>query len=83
MLIFLYLVLFFILLIMFFSFLIASFLKKNGVEVDVIWLRLKVFYYLHQYKRLTVLRTGKVGVLYYFWMLSFIGLIGTIILYFS
>jgi hypothetical protein len=83
MLIFLYMFFLFVLLIMLFSFLIASFLKKNGVEVDVIWLRLKVFYYLHQYKRLTVLRTGKIGVLYYFWMFSFIGLLGTIILYLS
>jgi hypothetical protein len=81
MIIFLYLVMFFVVAMLFFTFAIASFLKQNGVKVDYIWVRLKFFYYLHQYKKITHLETGKVGHYYFLWIISVIGLIATIVTY--
>ncbi|MCF7794492.1 MAG: hypothetical protein K9N09_04295 [Candidatus Cloacimonetes bacterium] len=77
--IFLYLVLFFIALILFSTFMVASYLKQNGVKVDVLWLRFKFFYYLHQYNKITRMQNGRVGIYFYLWLISNIGLIATII----
>lgn len=81
MIIFLYLILFFIAMILLFTYLIASFLKQNGVKVDVLWMRFKFFYYLHQYKKITLLETGKVGPFYSLWIISTLGLIITLVVY--
>ncbi|MFC1898181.1 hypothetical protein ACFLYJ_01275 [Candidatus Cloacimonadota bacterium] len=78
MIIFLYLVMFFIMLMLFCTFSIASFLKRNGVKVDYLWMRLKFFYYLHQYQKITKLETGKSGPFFALWIISVIGLILTL-----
>ncbi|MDO9576548.1 MAG: hypothetical protein Q7J16_01555 [Candidatus Cloacimonadales bacterium] len=79
MIIFLYLVLFFIAMMLLFTFLIASFLKQNGVKVDVLWMRFKFFYYLHQYQKITKLETGKTGPYFSLWIISVVGLIATLV----
>ena len=81
MIIFLYLILFFIAMLLLFTFLIASFLKQNGVKVDVLWMRLKFFYYLHQYQKITKLETGRTGPYFAIWIFSFLGLLITLIVY--
>lgn len=81
MIIFLYLVLFFVAMMLLFTFLIASFLKQNGVKVDVLWMRFKFFYYLHQYQKITELETGKTGPYFSLWIISVLGLIATLVVY--
>ena len=78
MIIFLYLIMFFVMAMLFCTFAIASFLNRNGVKVDYLWARLKFFYYLHQYKKITKLETGKTGPFFAIWIISFAGLILTL-----
>jgi len=44
---------------------IAADLQKRGVPVSFLWLRLMVLKYLHEYARLTRDETGRVGPLFY------------------
>ena len=76
---FLYLIVFFIVLLMLSTFLIASYLKRNGVKVDVLWLRFKFFYYLYQYNKITSRQKGRIGFYFYLWLIAVIGLIATIV----
>lgn len=45
--------------------LIAADLKKRGVPVSYFWLRLLILKYLYQYAKITQEETGKVGPLFY------------------
>jgi hypothetical protein len=45
--------------------LIASDLHKRGMAVSVIWLRLMILKYLHEYAKVTREETGRVGPLFY------------------
>ena len=45
--------------------LIAVDLSKRGVPVNVIWLRVMILKYLHEYSKLTREETGRVGPLFY------------------
>jgi len=45
--------------------LIAADLHKRGISVSVIWLRLMILKYLHEYSKLTREETGRVGPLFY------------------
>jgi hypothetical protein len=45
--------------------LIARDLDKRGVRVRFVWLRLMIIPYLHQYARITQAETGRVGALFY------------------
>ena len=47
------------------SLLIARELKKRGIPVSYIWLRVMIFKYLHQYRKITREETGRVGPLFY------------------
>jgi hypothetical protein len=47
------------------SVLIARDLHKRGVPVSFIWLRLMILKYLHQYSKITREETGRVGPLFY------------------
>lgn len=47
------------------SLLIAADLKKRGVPVSFVWLRLLILKYLHQYSKITQEETGRVGPLFY------------------
>ena len=45
--------------------LITRELEKRNVPVRFVWLRLMIFKYLHQYSRITREETGRVGPLFY------------------
>ena len=47
------------------SILIARDVQTRGVEVSFLWLRLMILKYLHDYARLTREETGRVGPLFY------------------
>ena len=45
--------------------LIASDLSRRGVSINIIWLRVMILKYLHEYSKVTREETGKVGPLFY------------------
>ena len=45
--------------------LIARDLGKRDIPVRLVWLRLMIFKYLHQYSKITREETGRVGSLFY------------------
>jgi hypothetical protein len=45
--------------------LIARDLEKRGIPVSFVWLRLMILKYLHQYSKITREETGRVGPLFY------------------
>jgi hypothetical protein len=45
--------------------LIAKDLNRRGVRISVIWFRLLILKYLHQYSKITQEETGRVGPLFY------------------
>ena len=48
-----------------FSMMIVHEVSKRGVKINFILLRLLIIKYIHQYKRMTLQETGKVGPLFY------------------
>lgn len=80
---FMYLALFFVLSNIVFTILIVSELQKRKVKINFFLLRLYIPKYVHQYKKITLEETGKVGVLFYCrvvsinltWILAVIGII--------
>jgi hypothetical protein len=51
------------------SLLIAGDLKKRGIPVSFLWLRLMILKYLHQYSKITHEETGRVGPLFYHYII--------------
>ena len=49
---------------------IYSYLKDKGEKVSFLWLRLYMISYANRYKKLTKNETGKVGYLFYIWIVS-------------
>jgi hypothetical protein len=49
--------------------LIAADVRRRGVSVSFVWLRLMILRYLHEYARLTREETGRVGPLFYHYVL--------------
>ena len=49
---------------------IYSYLKDKGEKVSFLWLRLFMISYANRYKKLTKNETGKVGYLFYIWIVS-------------
>ena len=47
------------------SLLIARDLEKRGVPISYVWLRVMILKYLHQYSKITQEETGRVGPLFY------------------
>jgi len=45
-------------------------LKDRGEKVSFLWLRLFMISYANRYKKLTKNETGKVGYLFYMWIIS-------------
>jgi hypothetical protein len=45
--------------------LIAADLSKRGTSVNFVWLRLMILKYLHEYSKVTREETGRVGPLFY------------------
>jgi hypothetical protein len=48
-----------------FSMMIVHQLSRRGVKINFLWLRLFIIKYIHQYKKITLEETGKVGPLFY------------------
>ncbi len=48
-----------------FSMMIVNQVMKRGVKINFFLLRLYIIKYIHQYRKMTVEETGKVGPLYY------------------
>ena len=51
------------------SLLIARDLEKRGKQVSYIWLRLMLLKYLHEYSKITQAETGRVGSLFYHYII--------------
>lgn len=51
------------------SILIANDIKKRGLPVSYIWLRVMIIKYLHQYSKITKQETGRVGPLFYHYVI--------------
>jgi hypothetical protein len=47
------------------SIMIASFLSKRGVRINYLFIRLFIFRYVRQYRKITMEETGKPGLLFY------------------
>jgi hypothetical protein len=45
--------------------LISVYVRRRGEPVSLVWLRLMILKYLHEYARLTREETGRVGPLFY------------------
>ena len=52
--------------------LIVRDLQKRGFSVDYLLLRMKIFYYLEQYRKITREETGRVGPLFYHYVIPWI-----------
>jgi hypothetical protein len=48
-----------------FSILIVHEVSKRGVKISFLWLRIYIIKYIHQYRKITIEETGRVGPLYY------------------
>ncbi len=53
-----------------FSMLIVHELQKRNVKINFFFLKLYLPKYAHQYKQITLQETGKVGALFYGWLVS-------------
>jgi len=53
-----------------FSMIIVHLVSKRGVKINILLLRLYIIKYAEQYRRFTKEETGKVGTLFYLWILS-------------
>ena len=63
------------------SLLIARDLERRGVHVNYLWLRVMILKYLSQYRRVTLEETGRVGSLFYHYVIPLsMALVLTIIL---
>ena len=79
-----YLALVFVLSNIVFTILIISELQKRKVKINFFLLRLYIPKYVHQYKKITLEETGKVGALFYYWIVSinltlFLAIIGIVL----
>ena len=52
------------------SIMIYNELKKRDVNVHLVFLKFMIPFYANQYKSLTMVETGKPGVLFYYWIIS-------------
>ena len=66
------------------SLMVYAALHKRGYPVSFIWLRLLAPKYAHQYKEITRAETGRVGSLFYLWVISInLALVFMIIAFFT
>ncbi len=52
------------------SLIVYDSLKKRGIPVSFLWLRMMAPKYAFQYKKITKAETGSVGPLFYHWIVS-------------
>ena len=50
------------------SIMITSFLSKHGIKINYLFLRLFIFKYVRQYRKMTMEETGKPGPLFYWFI---------------
>jgi len=65
-----YSAIFFALIFVVVSIIIVSELQKRDVKINFFLMRLLLPKYAHQYKKITKKETGKVGALFYYWIIS-------------
>jgi len=53
-----------------FSILIVVDLDKRNIKINFLWMRLFLIKYVNQYRKVTLEESGKVGRLFYLWILS-------------
>ena len=49
---------------------VYGYLEKRGEKVSFLWLRLYIFSYVNKYKKITKEGTGKIGYLFFMWLIS-------------
>ena len=49
---------------------IVSELQQRGIKISFFWLRLYIIKYANQYKEITKNETGRIGPLFYWWIIS-------------
>jgi len=49
---------------------IYSYLERRGEKLSFIWLRLYIFSYVSKYVKITKRETGKIGNIFYIWLIS-------------
>ena len=54
------------------SVMIAVFLSKRGIKINYLFFRIYIFKYVNQYRKITTEENGKVGPLFYSFIISFI-----------
>ena len=54
------------------SIMIASFLSKRGTKINYLFIRLFIFGYVQQYRRITMQEIGKPGPLFYMFVTSWV-----------
>jgi hypothetical protein len=65
------------------SIMIYDVLKKRGVKVNFLLLRASIIHHISEYKDISLKETGKVGPLFYHWIISInIALVSVILLLF-
>lgn len=68
--IYLTMMLFFALVFVISTMMIATYLRKRGEKVQFLWIKLMMISYADQYRKISRKETGRVGVLYYIWIIS-------------
>ncbi len=68
--IYLTMMLFFALVFVITTMMIATYLRKRGEKVQFLWIKLMMISYADQYRKISRKETGRVGVLYYIWIIS-------------
>jgi hypothetical protein len=64
------LAIFFIICFVVFSILIVAALDRRHVKINFLWIRLLILKYVSQYRKITLEETGRVGSLFYLWIIS-------------
>ena len=54
------------------SVMITMFLSKRGTKINYLFIRIYIYKYVNQYRRITTEENGKVGPLFYSFIISFI-----------
>ena len=54
------------------SVLIIAFLSKRGTKINYLLIKIYIYKYINQYRKITIEETGKVGPLFYSFIISFI-----------
>jgi len=55
-----------------FSIMITVFLSKRGTKINYLLIRIYIYKYINQYRKITIEENGKVGPLFYPFIISFI-----------